>query len=86
MQRGLFKLAAELRELQRTVCDCLMNGMDEHDGHTEMSNRDRLMNRLGDTQARIGRAVLACDLDQHYMARRTAARLRWIAEQEAISK
>lgn len=62
----------------------IIQGIDEVDPGSGKTNRQRLMDELADVQAQIGCTVLAFDLDQDYMARRTAEKMRQMAEWEAM--
>lgn len=78
------KLAEELGELQAVAARVIIQGIDETDPGTGKTNRQRLMEELADVQAQIGCTVLAFDLDQDYMARRTADKMQQMAQWEAF--
>lgn len=78
------KLAEELGELQAVAARVIIQGIDETDPGTGKTNRQRMMEELADVQAQIGCTVLAFDLDQDYMAKRTADKMRQMAQWEAL--
>lgn len=82
--RRMGKLGEELGEAQTVAARVIIQGIDEVDPGSGKANRQRLMDELADVQAQIGCTVLAFDLDQDYMARRTAEKMRQMAEWEAL--
>jgi NTP pyrophosphatase (non-canonical NTP hydrolase) len=82
--RRMGKLGEELGEAQAVAARVIIQGIDEVDPGSGKVNRQRLMDELADVQAQIGCTVLAFDLDQGYMARRTAEKMRQMAEWEAL--
>lgn len=82
--RRMGKLGEELGEAQTVAARVIIQGIDEVDPGSGKVNRQRLMDELADVQAQIGCTVLAFDLDQHYMGRRTAEKMRQMAEWEAM--
>jgi NTP pyrophosphatase (non-canonical NTP hydrolase) len=82
--RRLGKLGEELGELSNVASRCIIQGLDETDPGSGKVNRQRLQDELADVQAQIGCTVLAFGLDQDYMARRTAEKMRQMAEWEAM--
>ena len=82
--RRMGKLGEELGELQTVAARVIIQGIDEVDPGSGKVNRLRLMDELADVQAQIGCTVLAFALDQEYMTRRTAEKMRQMAEWEAL--
>jgi hypothetical protein len=82
--RRMGKLAEELGELQAVVARCVIQGIDEVDPGSHKVNRQRLLDELSDVQAQIGRTLLAFDLDQEYLQRRVAEKMRQMNEWEAM--
>lgn len=82
--RRFGKLLEELGELTAVAARCIIQGVDEIDPGSGKTNRQRLMDEMADVQAQIGCTVLALDLDQDYMARRTAEKMRQMREWEAM--
>jgi NTP pyrophosphatase (non-canonical NTP hydrolase) len=84
--RRFGKLSEELGELQAVAARCIIQGVDEVDPSTGKTNRQRLVDEIADVQAQIGCTVLAFDLNQTYIARRTAEKMHQMAEWEALSR
>lgn len=82
--RRMGKLLEELGEASNVAARVIIQGIDEVDPGSGKVNRERLENELADVQAQIGCTVLAFDLDQDRMARRTAEKMRQMAEWEAL--
>lgn len=82
--RRLGKLLEELGEASAVAARILIQGVDEVDPGSRKVNRERLMDELADVQAQIGCTVLYLKLDQDYMARRTARKIRNMAEWERL--
>jgi len=82
--RRMGKLGEELGEAQSVAARVVIQGIDEVDPGSGKVNRQRLMDELADVQAQIGCTVLAFGLDQDYMARRTAEKIRQMHEWEAM--
>lgn len=82
--RRMGKLGEELGEAQSVAARVIIQGIDEVDPGSGKVNRQRLMDELADVQAQIGCTVLAFGLDQDYMGRRTAEKMRQMAEWEAL--
>lgn len=84
MLRRMGKLGEELGEAQAVASRVIIQGLDEVDPGSGKVNRQRLQEELADVQAQIGCTVLALNLDQDYMARRTAEKMRQMGEWEAM--
>jgi NTP pyrophosphatase (non-canonical NTP hydrolase) len=84
MLRRMGKTGEEAAELLVVTNRCIIQGIDEIDPGTGKVNRARLQDELADVQAQIGCTVLALGLDQEYMARRTAEKIRQMNEWEAM--
>lgn len=84
MLRRMGKLGEELGEAQAVASRVIIQGIDAIDPSSGRVNRHRLQDELADVQAQIGCTVLALGLDQDYMARRTADKMRQMAEWEAM--
>jgi NTP pyrophosphatase (non-canonical NTP hydrolase) len=84
MLRRMGKLGEELGEAQAVASRVIIQGIDEVDPSTGKVNRQRLQDELADVQAQIGCTVIALGLDQDYMARRTADKIRQMGEWEAM--
>ena len=82
--RRMGKLLEELGEASNVAARVIIQGIDEVDPGSGKVNRERLENELADVQAQIGCTALAFDLDQDRMARRTAEKMRQMAEWEAL--
>ena len=82
--RRMGKLLEELGEASNVAARVIIQGIDEVDPGSGKVNRERLENELADVQAQIGCTVLAFDLDQDRMARRTTEKMRQMAEWEAL--
>lgn len=82
--RRMGKLAEELGELQAVTARVVIQGIDEVDPGTGKVNRQRLLDELADVQAQIGCTLLAFDLDQAYLQRRVAEKMRQMAEWESL--
>lgn len=82
--RRMGKLLEELGEASNVAARVIIQGIDEVDPGSGKVNRERLENELADVQAQIGCTVMAFDLDQDRMARRTAEKMRQMAEWEAL--
>lgn len=82
--RRMGKLTEELGELQSVAARVVIQGIDEVDPGTGKVNRQRLLDELADVQAQIGCTLLAFDLDQDYLARRVAEKVRQMNEWEAM--
>lgn len=82
--RRLGKLLEELGEASAVAARIIIQGVDEVDPGSRKVNRERLMDELADVQAQIGCTVLYLDLDQDYMACRTARKIRNMAEWERL--
>lgn len=82
--RRMGKLTEELGELQAVAARVVIQGLDEVDPGTGKVNRQRLLDELADVQAQIGCTLLAFDLDQDYLARRVAEKIRQMREWEAM--
>lgn len=82
--RRLGKLLEELGELSAVAARIIIQGADEIDPGSLKANRDRLTDELADVQAQIGCTILYLGLDQDYMARRTARKIRNMAEWERL--
>lgn len=82
--RRMGKLSEELGELQAVVARVVIQGIDETDPGTGKVNRQRLIDELADVQAQIGCTVLAFDLNQGYLQRRVADKMRQMQEWEAM--
>lgn len=82
--RRMGKLVEELGELQSVAARVVIQGIDEIDPGSGKVNRARLQDELADVQAQIGCTVLAFGLDQEYIARRTAEKIRQMAEWEDL--
>lgn len=78
------KFVEEGGEAMAVVARLIIQGIDEVDPSSGKTNRQRLMDELADLQAQIGCSVLAFGLDQDYMARRTAEKMRQMDEWEAM--
>lgn len=81
--RRVGKTLEELGELVAVLARIDIQGLDSTDPGTGKTNRQRLQEELADVQAQIGLTVLTLDLDQDYMARRTAEKIRQMGEWEA---
>jgi NTP pyrophosphatase (non-canonical NTP hydrolase) len=84
MLRRMGKLGEELGELQAVAARCIIQGIDEIDPASGKTNRQRLTEELADVQAQIGCTVLALRLDQEAMAQRTARKVGYMREWEAM--
>lgn len=84
MLRRMGKLQEELAELAIVAARCIIQGIDEIDPGSGKPNRQRLHDELADVQAQIGCTAIALGLDQDYMARRTAEKMRLMEEWEAM--
>lgn len=84
MLRRMGKLGEELGELQSVTARCIIQGIDEVDPGSGKVNRQRLQEELADVQAQIGCTVQALQLDQDFMARRTARKIELMSEWEAM--
>jgi len=82
--RRMGKLTEELGELQSVAARVVIQGIDEVDPGSGKVNRQRLLDELADVQAQIGCTLLAFDLDQAYLARRVAEKMRQMSEWEAL--
>lgn len=82
--RRLGKLSEELGEAGSVAARCIIQGLDEVDPSSGKVNRKRLQDELADVRAQIDCTVQAFRLDQPYMARRTAEKMRQMAEWEAM--
>lgn len=82
--RRMGKLGEELGEAQVVAARVIIQGIDEVDPGSGKVNRQRLMDELADVQAQIGCTVLAFDLDQDYMGRRTAEKIRRMEQWDAL--
>lgn len=81
--RRVGKTLEELGEAVAVLARISIQGLDAVDPGTGKTNRQRLQDELADVQAQIGCTVLTLDLDQGYMARRTAEKVCLMAEWEA---
>ena len=82
--RRVGKTGEEAAELSKVCSRITVQGIDGVDPKTGVPNRQALMEELADVQAQIGCCVLAFDLDQEYMALRTARKMDQMAEWEAM--
>lgn len=80
--RRLGKLSEECGELSAIAGRCIIQGLDGKEPTTGKVNRLALQEELADLQAQIGCCVLAFDLDQDAMAKRTAHKIGLMAEWE----
>jgi hypothetical protein len=78
------KFVEEGGEALAVVARLIIQGIDEIDPGSGKVNRQRLMEELADLRAQIECSVLAFELDQEYMSRRTAEKMRLMAEWEAM--
>lgn len=81
--RRMGKTLEEAGELVAVLARISIQGLESVDPGTGKTNRQRLMEEMADVQAQIGCTVLALDLDQDFMARRTAEKMRQMGEWEA---
>ncbi len=78
------KFVEEGGESLAVVARLIIQGIDEIDPGSGKTNRQRLMDELSDLSAQIECSVIAFDLDRSYMERRTAEKMRLMAEWEAM--
>jgi NTP pyrophosphatase (non-canonical NTP hydrolase) len=86
MQRRLGKLLEELGELTSVVARIGIQGMHEVDPSSGKVNRQRLMDEIADVQAQLTLSTMVFGLDQVYMTRRTAEKMRQMVEWEVAVK
>ena len=82
--RRVGKTGEEAAEVGKVCSRITIQGIEGVDPASGKSNRQMLMDELADMQAQIGCCVLQFDLDQDYMARRTAEKVRLMGEWEAM--
>jgi hypothetical protein len=78
------KFLEEGGEAIAVAARCIIQGIDEVDPASGKTNRVRLMEELADLQAQIDCTVLAFALDQDFMAQRTARKVGYMSEWEAM--
>ena len=82
--RRIGKTGEEAAELGKVCSRITIQGLAGRDPVSGVSNIHALMDELADVQAQIGCCVQQFDLDQEYMARRTAEKIRQMREWEAM--
>lgn len=82
--RRMGKLGEELGELQSVASRVIIQGIDEIDPSSGKPNRRRLEEEIADVRAQIRSTVLACGLDQDFIARRADEKMRQMAEWEQV--
>lgn len=82
--RRLGKAQEELGELQAVLARCIIQGIDEHDPATGISNRERLWKEIADVQAQLGLVVSHYGLPQKQINERGAAKVLQMWEWEKV--
>lgn len=80
LQEEIGELQEVLGKLQAAVARCMIQGIDESHPITNFPNKEWLENELADVQAGIGLIVLRFTLDQERMGKRTAGKMKQLAE------
>jgi NTP pyrophosphatase (non-canonical NTP hydrolase) len=82
--RRLGKLSEECGELVQVASRCLIQGLHGVNPETGKLNIEHLLDELSDVQAQIGCTLLTFELDQDYLARRVAKKIRQMVEWESF--
>lgn len=73
--KHLGKLGEELGEAQAAICRCIIQGIDEEEPVTGVSNRTWLENELADVMANINLVALRFELNEDRMNVRAAKKM-----------
>lgn len=82
--RRLGKSQEELGELQTVLARCIIQGIDEHDPATGISNRERLWKEIADVQAQLGLLVRQYELPRDKISTRISEKTLQMAEWEKV--
>ena len=84
--RRLGKLCEELNECGSAASRAIIQGVDSVSPDTGKTNRQWLLEELADVQAQIGCTLLHLGLDQDFLARRVAHKMKQMDEWEDLLK